>query len=125
MQELQALIKYIEINKAGDLDWFTIKPSNKEGTHWSGKCWCVMLSLRHVLGAGCCNPRAGCWVWSRPRAEHDLATPSMPPLCGMLPSTGPRVAPLACDLRPSGDGVALLISRCLTGKPAHGLQVRA
>lgn len=36
-QELQALIKYIEINKASDLDWFTIKPSNKEGTHWAGK----------------------------------------------------------------------------------------
>jgi hypothetical protein len=40
-QELQALIKYIEINKAADLDWFTIRPSNKEGTHWSGKCWYV------------------------------------------------------------------------------------
>lgn len=40
-QELQALIKYIEINKASDLDWFTIKPSNKEGTHWGGKCWYI------------------------------------------------------------------------------------
>ena len=48
VQELQALIKYIEINKAADLDWFTIKPSNKEGTHWSGKCWCVLLGLGGV-----------------------------------------------------------------------------
>ena len=44
-QELQALIKYIEINKASDLDWFTIKPSNKEGTHWTGK-------VRARCGAG-------------------------------------------------------------------------
>lgn len=40
-QELQALIKYIEINKRGDMDWFTIKPTNKEGTHWAGKCWYI------------------------------------------------------------------------------------
>ncbi|RMZ57457.1 hypothetical protein APUTEX25_004291, partial [Auxenochlorella protothecoides] len=40
-QEIQALIKYIEINKRGDLDWFTIKPTNKEGTHWQGKCWYI------------------------------------------------------------------------------------
>ena len=37
-QELQALIKYIQINKGTDSDWFTIT-SNKDGTHWSGKCW--------------------------------------------------------------------------------------
>ncbi|KAK9819989.1 hypothetical protein WJX72_004848 [[Myrmecia] bisecta] len=39
-EELQALIKYIQLNKASDSDWFTIT-SNKEGTHWSGKCWYV------------------------------------------------------------------------------------
>ena len=39
-QELQALIKYIQLNKASDSDWFTIS-SNKEGTQWSGKCWYV------------------------------------------------------------------------------------
>ncbi len=38
MQELQALIKYIQINKASDSDWFTIT-SSKDGVHWSGKCW--------------------------------------------------------------------------------------
>ena len=41
LQELNALIKYIEMGKATDLDWFTIKPSNKEGTHWKGKCWYI------------------------------------------------------------------------------------
>lgn len=29
------------MGKATDLDWFTIKPSNKEGTHWKGKCWYI------------------------------------------------------------------------------------
>ncbi|KAK9838833.1 hypothetical protein WJX74_004167 [Apatococcus lobatus] len=37
-QELQSLIKYIQLNKQTDSDWFTIT-SNKDGTHWSGKCW--------------------------------------------------------------------------------------
>ena len=41
VQELQALIKYIELNKGSDLDWFTIKPVNKEGTRWEGVCWYV------------------------------------------------------------------------------------
>jgi len=33
LQELQALIKYIQINKATDSDWFTIK-SSKDGIKW-------------------------------------------------------------------------------------------
>ena len=52
MQELQALIKYIQINKASDSDWFTIT-SSKDGVHWSGKCWCASvvptLMLRPAL----------------------------------------------------------------------------
>ena len=40
MQELQALIKYIQLNKARDSDWFTVT-SSKDGTSWSGKCWYV------------------------------------------------------------------------------------
>ena len=47
LQELQALIKYIEINKATDLDWFTIKPTNKDGTHWQGKCWYVHELIKY------------------------------------------------------------------------------
>ena len=47
LQELQALIKYIEINKAADLDWFTIKPSNKDGTHWEGKCWYIHELIKY------------------------------------------------------------------------------
>ncbi|KAI3433735.1 hypothetical protein D9Q98_003542 [Chlorella vulgaris] len=46
-EELQALIQYIGINKAADLDWFTIRPSNKEGTHWAGKCWYVHDLIRY------------------------------------------------------------------------------
>jgi ufm1-conjugating enzyme 1 len=46
-EELQALIKYIEINKSSDLDWFTIKPSNKEGTHWQGKCWYIHELIKY------------------------------------------------------------------------------
>ena len=45
-QELQALIKYIQLNKASDSDWFTIT-SNKEGTHWSGKCWYVHELIKY------------------------------------------------------------------------------
>ena len=46
MQELQALIKYIQINKGTDSDWFTIT-SNKDGTHWSGKCWYVHELIKY------------------------------------------------------------------------------
>lgn len=46
LQELQALIRYIQINKSTDSDWFTIT-SNKEGTHWSGKCWYIHELIKH------------------------------------------------------------------------------
>jgi hypothetical protein len=46
-QELQALIKYIEMSKATDMDWFTIKPTNKEGTHWEGKCWYIHELIKY------------------------------------------------------------------------------
>mmetsp|Transcript_5699 Transcript_5699/g.16273 ORF Transcript_5699/g.16273 Transcript_5699/m.16273 type:complete len:166 (-) Transcript_5699:2398-2895(-) len=45
-EELQALIKYIQINKASDSDWFTIT-SSKDGVHWSGKCWYVHELLKY------------------------------------------------------------------------------
>ena len=35
-----ALIKYIEINKKEDNDWFKIA-SDKTGQKWSGKCWMI------------------------------------------------------------------------------------
>lgn len=45
-----------EINKSTDLDWFTIKPSNKEGTHWEGKCWYIHEYIKYEfdfqVGAG-------------------------------------------------------------------------
>jgi len=45
-EELQALIKYIQQNKATDSDWFTIT-SNKEGTKWNGKCWYIHSLLKY------------------------------------------------------------------------------
>nr|CAH8847229.1 unnamed protein product [Trichobilharzia regenti] len=36
-EEYQALIKYVENNKAADNDWFRIE-SNQNGTRWYGKC---------------------------------------------------------------------------------------
>jgi ufm1-conjugating enzyme 1 len=39
-EEFEALIKYVEINKDNDNDWFFIEP-NKLGTRWTGKCWYV------------------------------------------------------------------------------------
>lgn len=46
LQELQALIKYIQQNKATDSDWFTIT-SNKEGTKWNGRCWYIHSLLKY------------------------------------------------------------------------------
>ena len=45
-EEYQALIKYIQINKQNDNDWFTVK-SNKVGTRWEGKCWYYHDSLKY------------------------------------------------------------------------------
>lgn len=44
--EYQALIKYIQINKANDNDWFTIK-SDKTGLKWEGKCWYYYESVKY------------------------------------------------------------------------------
>ena len=39
-EEYLALIKYIEINKKEENDWFNIE-SDKDGIKWTGKCWSV------------------------------------------------------------------------------------
>jgi len=39
-QEYAALIKYVQLNKDMDNDWFRVE-SNKEGTKWTGKCWFI------------------------------------------------------------------------------------
>ena len=39
-EEYMSLIKYIEINKKEENDWFKIE-SDKTGTKWKGKCWLV------------------------------------------------------------------------------------
>ncbi|XP_055597163.1 ubiquitin-fold modifier-conjugating enzyme 1 [Uranotaenia lowii] len=45
-EEYQALIKYVQNNKASDSDWFRLE-SNKEGTKWFGKCWYVHNLLKY------------------------------------------------------------------------------
>ncbi|EGC36812.1 hypothetical protein DICPUDRAFT_31269 [Dictyostelium purpureum] len=39
-EEYTSLIKYVEINKKSDNDWFNIE-SNQMGTRWQGKCWYI------------------------------------------------------------------------------------
>eukprot|EP00474_Spongospora_subterranea_P009293 CRZ09751.1 hypothetical protein [Spongospora subterranea] len=39
-QELKALIKYVQLNKEADHDWFKIS-ADKTGVNWSGTCWYV------------------------------------------------------------------------------------
>lgn len=48
-QELQALIQYVQQNKAADSDWFTIapEPGSTNGLAWAGKCWFVHNFLKH------------------------------------------------------------------------------
>ncbi|CAM6119778.1 unnamed protein product [Calypogeia fissa] len=45
-EEYQALIKYMEMNKANDNDWFRIS-GGADGTKWKGKCWYVHNLLKY------------------------------------------------------------------------------
>eukprot|EP00929_Paragymnodinium_shiwhaense_P069728 TRINITY_DN35182_c0_g1_i1.p2 TRINITY_DN35182_c0_g1~~TRINITY_DN35182_c0_g1_i1.p2 ORF type:complete len:164 (-),score=42.75 TRINITY_DN35182_c0_g1_i1:362-853(-) len=45
-EELTALIKYVEINKENDHDWFHVE-SNDDGTKWTGKCWYIHEMLKY------------------------------------------------------------------------------
>uniref|UniRef100_A0A1B6CWL9 Ubiquitin-fold modifier-conjugating enzyme 1 n=1 Tax=Clastoptera arizonana TaxID=38151 RepID=A0A1B6CWL9_9HEMI len=45
-EEYQALIQYVQNNKASDNDWFRLE-SNKEGTRWFGKCWHIHNLLKY------------------------------------------------------------------------------
>ncbi|MCO5612970.1 hypothetical protein L7F22_067243 [Adiantum nelumboides] len=45
-EEYQALIKYMEMNKANDNDWFRIS-ANADGTKWKGKCWYIHNLLKY------------------------------------------------------------------------------
>ena len=40
------LWKYVENNKAADIDWFRLE-SNKEGSRWFGKCWYIHELLKY------------------------------------------------------------------------------
>jgi hypothetical protein len=58
-QELQALIKYIQMNKESDTDWFTIAPEDG-GKKWKGKCWCAGRRGRAAgEAAGAARQRGG------------------------------------------------------------------
>jgi ufm1-conjugating enzyme 1 len=45
-QELNALIKYVQMNKQSDSDWFFIE-CNKDGTKWTGKCWHIYNMVKY------------------------------------------------------------------------------
>jgi ufm1-conjugating enzyme 1 len=45
-EELGALIKYVQINKDNDNDWFNVEP-NEDGTKWNGKCWYIHNLLKY------------------------------------------------------------------------------
>ena len=38
--------QYVQNNKDSDNDWFRLE-SNKEGTRWFGKCWCIHELLKY------------------------------------------------------------------------------
>eukprot|EP00850_Spirogloea_muscicola_P006064 SM000028S10158 [mRNA] locus=s28:747638:749388:+ [translate_table: standard] len=46
-EEYMALIKYMEMNKASDSDWFRIAAEDAEGTRWRGRCWYVHNLLKY------------------------------------------------------------------------------
>lgn len=45
-EEYQALIHFVEQNKAADNDWFRLE-SNPDGTRWTGTCWFIHELLRY------------------------------------------------------------------------------
>lgn len=45
-EEYQALIRFVEQNKAADNDWFRLE-SNADGTRWTGTCWFIHELLRY------------------------------------------------------------------------------
>ena len=45
-EEYQALIRFVEQNKAADNDWFRLE-SNADGTRWTGTCWFIHELMRY------------------------------------------------------------------------------
>eukprot|EP00124_Ichthyophonus_hoferi_P004941 Ihof_evm3s619 gene=Ihof_evmTU3s619 len=45
-EEYEALIKYIQMNKMADSDWFRVS-SNEKGTRWFGTCWHVHDMIKY------------------------------------------------------------------------------
>lgn len=47
-EEYNALITFINNNKASDSDWFRLE-SNADGTRWFGKCWHFHKMIKSVI----------------------------------------------------------------------------
>ena len=70
-EEFTALITYIKNNKAEDNDWFNIKPRDKTGTFWEGKCWNYYKGLKYEFKLEFAIPA------SYPAAAPELAVPEL------------------------------------------------
>lgn len=64
-QEYTALIKYIQVGKENDTDWFQIE-SNKEGTVWSVFVLSLSFSLSVCVCLKCVMGLDPCLVVSSP-----------------------------------------------------------
>ena len=70
-EEFTALILYIKNNKAEDNDWFNIKPKDKSGTFWEGKCWNYYKGLKYEFKLQFAIPA------TYPAAAPELAVPEL------------------------------------------------
>tara|TARA_E500000331_G_C16886149_1_gene552627 strand:- start:24 stop:569 length:546 start_codon:yes stop_codon:yes gene_type:complete len=70
-EEFTALILYIKNNKAEDNDWFNIKPKDKTGTFWEGKCWNYYKGLKYEFKLQFAIPA------TYPSAAPELAVPEL------------------------------------------------
>merc|ERR1712146_883487 len=70
-EEFEALIFYVQRNKALDNDWFNIEPTNKSRTKWEGKCWYYYESLKYEFDLKFDIPMA------YPSANPELCLPEL------------------------------------------------
>jgi ufm1-conjugating enzyme 1 len=89
-QELQVLIKYIEVNKATDTDWFTIRPASKEGTRWEGKCWYVHELIKYEFDFQA-SRRVEEANGGANAVEEEPALPGAAPIAAACPPARPAV----------------------------------
>jgi hypothetical protein len=90
-QELQALIKYIQMNKESDTDWFTIAPEDG-GKKWRGKCWCAALVRAAAVFVFCVRA-------ARARARMIVSTNHITPRAPPPPPAHLQVHPQLYQVR--------------------------